>query len=303
MQRSTKLLVNLDLSELDTSLMQYAAYLHEHLELKKMVLVHNMLINEPPEVLKNLYPELDEPLDKIVTRDIQENINRFFQKSDLDIEIKLFHNEKIDDVIRWVGSQDVDISLVGKKKEVEGQGWYARQFTRFTSHPVILVPPLPGFSIRNVLAAVDFSKNALNVIRSAHELASELGADVSYLHLFAYPPNYFPYIPQNTEKYHKEYLAYARKEFDKWKKKSVGDRETGPCHFQLSERKDMARELYLWAVKHQADLIICGAKGKTDTEMLLLGSVSEKLIHTDYNIPLMVVKRKESYGWLESLLS
>jgi len=303
MQRARKLLVNLDLSELDASLMQYASYLCEHLDVSELILVHNMLISEPPEELKSLYPELDDSIETIVKREIEENLDRFFPESDFKVEIKLFQNEKMDDIIRWVSSREVDISLVGRKKDAEGQGWYSRQFTRFTSHSVIIVPPQPSCSISNVLAAVDFSKNAVNVIRSAHELAIDMDADVSYLHLFAYPPKYFPYIPQNMEKYQEEYLRYAKKEFEKWKKKSIGEKETGTCYFQLSDRQDIARELYLWAIKHQADLIVCGAKGKSDTEMLLLGSVSEKLIHTDYHIPLMVVKRKENYGWLESLLS
>jgi nucleotide-binding universal stress UspA family protein len=303
MQRSHKILLNLDLSELDASLMQYASYLSEHLDIREMVLVHNMLISEPPEELLSLYPELDEPLENIVRREIEENLDHYFSKPDFRVEIRVFKNEKMDDVIRWVGQQEVDISLVGKKKEAEGQGWYSRQFTRFTSHSVILVPPLPNYSIRNILAAVDFSKNAVNVIRSAHELAMDADANLSYLHLYAYPPKYFPYIPQNMDKYRAEYMRYAKKEFENWKKKSIGQKETGTCHFQLSDRQDIARELYLWAVKHRADLIVCGAKGKSDTEMLLLGSVSEKLIHTDYNIPLMVVKRKENYSWLESLLS
>ena len=303
MQQPEKLLVNIDLSELDTSLMQYAAYLCEQLEISKLVVLHNMLITEPPEELRKHYPDMQEPLEKIVEREIRENTDRFFGQSGVEVEISIFQNKGMHEIVRWVSEQRVDISVIGKKSPSEGQGLYALQYARLTSHAVIMVPAVSSVKINKILASVDFSKNAVNVIRHAHNLAVRLDADVSYLHLYALPPQHFPNVNINTEKYQKEYLRYAQKEFDKWKQKSLGDAETGPCYFRLAERQRVAHEVYLWAIKNQADLIVCGAKGKSDAEVMLLGSVSEKLISTDYYIPMMIVKRKENYGWLESLLN
>lgn len=302
MRQPERLLINLDLTELDTNLMEYAAFFCDKMDIKHLLLIHNMLIEEPPEELKKLYPELEEPLEMIVQREIEENINRFFHQADLQIEVQIFQNENISDIVKWVRKQNVDISLVGKKVVSEGQGFYSVQFLRLTSHPVILVPATASPRISKILAPIDFSNNAINVIRTAHQFALDTDADVSYLHLFVLPPRYFPYLPKNTENYQEEYLRYAEKEFEKWKKKSIKEEKTGSAYFQLAERKDIAREVYLWAIRHQVDLIICGAKGKSDAEVLLLGSVSEKLITTDYHIPLMVVKQKEHYNWLESLL-
>jgi nucleotide-binding universal stress UspA family protein len=302
MRPPNKLLVSLDLTELDTNLLRYASYLCEKMPVQELVLIHNLLISEPPEELKSLYPELEEPLEMIVEREIEEKLNQYLHKKDLEITVNIFQNENIDEIVKWVRSHEIDLSLVGKKTASEGQGFFSRQYLRLTSHPVILIPPSATPEISNILAPVDFSSNAVNVIRTAHQMEVSLGVKVSYLHLYVLPPKYFPYVAKSMDKYQQEYLTYARKEFKKWKEKSIKDEQTGEAHYQMAERNDIAREVYLWAVEHHVDLIICGAKGKSDAEVLLLGSVSEKLITTDYHIPLMVVKRKEHYGWLEKLL-
>ncbi|MFP4089179.1 MAG: universal stress protein [Cyclobacteriaceae bacterium] len=302
MRQPEKLLVNLDLSELDSSLMQYAAFLCDHMPVKELVLVHNMLISEPPEELKALYPEMEEPLEQLVEREIEESINRFFHKKNLEVTVNIFQNENIGDIIKWVKKNDIDLSLVGKKAASDGQGFYSRQYLRLTSHPVLLIPPQVAPRISRILAPVDFSRNAIHVIRTAHQLAISMQGEVSYLHFYELPPRYFPYVAQNVAKYQQEYVAYARKEFEEWKEKSIKNEKTGEVHFHLAERNQVAREVYFWAIRHQADLIVCGAKGKSDAEVLLLGSVSDKLISTDQHIPLLIVKRKESYSWLDSLL-
>lgn len=302
MQKPEKLLVNIDLSELDDNLMQYAAYLCEKLKIRKLVFLHNMLITEPPEELKSHYPELKEPLDTLVEREIHENIQRYLDPSAAEIEVSIFQNKGINEIVKWVSEQKVDLSLVGKKSPAEGQGWYARQYVRLTSHTVIMVPPMSSIPIKNILAPVDLSKNAINVIGKAHNMAMQLDADLSYLHLYSLPPQHFPYVTGNIKKYQEEYLRYAGREFEKWRKKSLGEEKSGPCHFHMAERTRVASEVYHWAENHQADLIICGDKDKLDVEIVLLGSVSEKLVIIDKQIPLMVLKRKENYGWLDSLL-
>ncbi|HBH24474.1 MAG TPA: hypothetical protein DDY13_13765 [Cytophagales bacterium] len=51
-----------------------------------------------------------------------------------------------------------------------------------------------------------------------------------------------------------------------------------------------AKLIYDYAITNRIDLIVMGAKGKTDDDEILIGSVAEKLIQTDKNIPVLLVR-------------
>ncbi|EMR02061.1 Universal stress protein family protein [Cesiribacter andamanensis AMV16] len=73
--------------------------------------------------------------------------------------------------------------------------------------------------------------------------------------------------------------------------------------FTLDNNHDPVKEIYHRAVKEQADLIIIGSKGKTQTAAALMGSVADRLAHYNRSIPLLIVKDKnENIGFLEALL-
>lgn len=296
------LLVSLDLTELDTNLLQYAAHLSEVLPVHKVLLIHNILIEEPPQELKTLYPELEEPIDQLVKREIEEKADEFLPGKNLEVDIKIFQNAAITSIVKWVNRQPIDISLVGKKSELEGEGIFAAKFLRLTTHAVMLIPENATAQVSRIVAPIDFSKNAIEIVRATYALAQPMDADIKFLHVYTLPPQYFPYLPRDMDKYREEYLRYARKEFDRLKDKSLKQQTADTCHFKMIEKDDIATEIYLWAIEQQADLIVAGAKGKTSAAVILLGSVTEKLTAINNKIPLLVVKRKEHYGWLQALL-
>jgi nucleotide-binding universal stress UspA family protein len=62
-----------------------------------------------------------------------------------------------------------------------------------------------------------------------------------------------------------------------------------------SDMIDKAREI-------NANAIIVGAKGRTATTAFFLGSIAERLIQIDHDIPLMVVRPKgKNAGFMEFL--
>lgn len=302
MNTPKKLLVCLDMTDFDKSLFSYVAYLSEVFPVKDILLIHNILMEAPPKELHDLYPETSKPLEKLMKAEIEEGINAYLSDSGAEIKIKIFQNQSVGEIVKWVNEHEVDLCLLGNKTEDEGQGIFSIRFLRLTGHPVLLIPSAAKYPIQEIIAPLDFSKSGIPVIQSAHKLSKLFSAELKYLHLYTLPPQYFPYLPRNLDKYREGYLDYGEKTFARLREKAIKQEETGKCHYKLVEKEEVAGEIHRWAQYYKAGLIVLGAKGKSDAEVLLLGSVTEKMTALSKDIPLLIVKMKAHSNWLEAFL-
>ena len=70
--------------------------------------------------------------------------------------------------------------------------------------------------------------------------------------------------------------------------------------FVLDKKEDFVACIYEFAIENQVDGMIFGAKGRTATSALFLGSIAEKMIKLDSEFPLMVVRQKgDNAGFLD----
>ncbi|MCK5102333.1 MAG: universal stress protein, partial [Cyclobacteriaceae bacterium] len=73
--------------------------------------------------------------------------------------------------------------------------------------------------------------------------------------------------------------------------------------YELDENGNFAKKIYQFAVKEKANVIVIGSKGRTQAAAVLLGSIAEKLIKLNAQIPLIVVKeRKHNLDFFEALM-
>jgi nucleotide-binding universal stress UspA family protein len=76
------------------------------------------------------------------------------------------------------------------------------------------------------------------------------------------------------------------------------------CQYVLDDDDSPADKIFGFASDQKADMIVMGSKGRTGLSSILLGSVAEKVIKYDSDIPLMIVKEKgENMGFLKALLN
>jgi nucleotide-binding universal stress UspA family protein len=72
--------------------------------------------------------------------------------------------------------------------------------------------------------------------------------------------------------------------------------------YTLDKSDNIIAKIYSTGLRLDADAIVIGAKGRTDTTALFIGSSAEKLIHIDSTIPIMVVRPKGSRAGIIELL-
>ncbi|MHB8383702.1 MAG: universal stress protein [Candidatus Binataceae bacterium] len=128
-------------------------------------------------------------------------------------------------------------------------------------------------NVKKVLAPIDFSEFSKDAMRSAWELASELGAEMHLVHVVA--PHHSFLEQQSTditraavisEQTEEELLRIKKADFGNSPKVTTAVITGAPVV-----------ELCKYAKENQIDLIFLATHGHTGSEFLKIGSVTEKI--------------------------
>lgn len=137
--------------------------------------------------------------------------------------------------------------------------------------------------IKTILVPMDGSKSSFKALTKAIFLAKKCNSSITALYVLrtAFDNPNLIYVPQTqnelkkVEKFLDTAQSQAAKNSVKLKKKIVFGHE--------------AKEIVGFAQKGKFDLIVIGARGRGTIKQMLLGSVSNVIVHSS-KIPVMVIK-------------
>ena len=136
--------------------------------------------------------------------------------------------------------------------------------------------------IKKILVPIDGSKNSFRGLDTAINLARQCGATLTGLFVMPiYPRSFMPIT------YDKAYLTKAAKEFmESAKKRSA---QNGIVFVGKTAIGKEASEILDFAAKNKFDIIVIGARGLGGAKEILLGSVSNEVVHKS-KIPVLIVR-------------
>jgi nucleotide-binding universal stress UspA family protein len=154
--------------------------------------------------------------------------------------------------------------------------------------------------VKRVLIALDYSPTAQKVAEAGFSLAKAMNAEVTLLHVISDPVYYSSaeYSPimgftgfmnmgamqlENVEGLKKASLHYLEKS-----KQHLGDANIKT----IVTEGDYAESVLMTASSIKADIIVMGSHSRKWLENILLGSVSEKVLHST-TIPLFIIPTKK----------
>lgn len=291
-------LVALDRTEMDTRILEYVKFMSTLLEPQKIYLLH--VVNEEEEVPQELL-EADEPVDEQLEAQLTEQYGQLF--GDTPISIEVCTGEPLKELLHYSKDKLVDLVFVGRKGETQGRGILPKNFARQVPSSIIFVPEGPRQRMEQVLVPTDFSDNAYEAAEEAIRLVRGLNHPVTlyFQHVFDLPTGYY-YGGKSREEFIEIMRGHAQKHFEEWREGLNLDGLDTKVELTLSDGEDRKVLINQFAEKIGADLILIGARGRTGLAAMVLGSVTEKLIQANVNIPQMVVKRKgEKMSLLDAL--
>ena len=142
------------------------------------------------------------------------------------------------------------------------------------------------------MVPVDFSEYSRIAMQGAIDLATELShTSITCFHTFDVPLTGHPSINMSYERFMEDMTAFKQAALQNYIKQfKLEGLEVSP-ETDVNETGNPAKQIYAHAVKEFCDLIVIGAKGHSMLERVLLGSVTEKLLSLDKEIPVLVLRK------------
>ncbi|MEQ8925121.1 MAG: universal stress protein [Fulvivirga sp.] len=303
MEPFKKILVGLDTSALDETLIKYAAFIVDHTSAEKVEFVNILRnLNIPTEVRKE-FPELVETAINDRKAKIRESIKSLFKTQK---KIKFSINVKkgqAGDLLNIAQKSNSDLIIVGQKKTLDGTGVTTLRLARRASCNLLIVPENVEPKAEKLLVPIDFSNYAKLALEQTIDFAvkNDSKPEVICQNVYTVPAGYH-YTGKSFEEFAEIMKKNAQNGFAKFMKKIDKRNIKISDVYSLDTNDNLASDIYDLADEINPDFIIIGAKGRTATAALFLGSLAEKMVNEKMNHPLLVVRFKgKNAGLIETL--
>jgi len=285
MEKFKNILVALDLSDIDSTLIKYASFLAKTLKAEKVYFVHNIKKYEISALFEEQLKDIN--LDEIIGDELNEKIESQFN-SDVECEVLITEDPYTESLISYIANKYfIDLVMVGNKVRKKGTGVVSNKLLRLLKCDIVSIPREFTPEIKTIWAGTDFSRESRKVFNVAQMLQNATSAPVTAAHVYSVPVQFSPYVPKDSMAPKIE--KHAREKADKFLSKLEYNGEVTPLIIPGRD-SSVASNLQESARKNNVDILIVADKGANNISSLLVGSVTEELYGEKPEIPLWISK-------------
>ncbi|MCB9058646.1 MAG: universal stress protein [Calditrichae bacterium] len=292
MYRFKRILVNLNMNEHDTGLIQKAYKIAEMANSEKLYFQYvEEKLDVPAELVKE-YPQLIESVADFARDKIKDTI-QIVNSSLLNPEPLVLVNEgsALDEILKQVRINGIDLVISGVSSHLPESRELATKLARKAPCSVLVVPQGVELDFSNPGVALDFSEHSKDAYDQGLAFAKAGKAvKMEMIHVYEIPTGF-----HKTGRSYVEFAEIMKNNAKKNFQQLASDFETGNLEIienYLIESKT-AEAIRKHVNENKISFLAVGAKGRSAGAALMLGSVSEKLIES-LNIPVLAVKKKGS---------
>ncbi len=283
------LLVCLDLTDIDQHLIQYASFLSESLNTRKVIFLHVIQAYDLPDKSSKHYPDLESSLSQTIRKEITNAVSeRFRSGTHTEVITKIEDEDAAEVIIDFTRKEDVDLTVIGQKFGEDRAGRYGQKIATRVRSDLLFVPESPGMSVDKILCAIDFSRHSERAFQRALDIQRFTGAQITCHYVFDTSRSYFPATTLRSSSAMEKNL---QKKFRRFLRKFDLTPEQVPCRFDLNDQiVGHAERINRQAGEEESNMVIIGTRGQTSVVTSLLGNVTENIRRMDVDMPVMIMK-------------
>ena len=299
----TKLMVCLDLSEMDDDLIRYASFVALHSEVDKIYFVNIVKNLEVPKEILKKFPDLKGPVDENILDQMKEKVEQFLDnRVQAKVQFEVREGHAVKELMKLSKLKTIDLAVLGRKRQSIGSGQLPLKLSRSLPTAILIVPENTTPELKKILVPIDESLQTGFALDRALKMAKSMESNPELICQGIYT------IPEGYHRTGKSYMQFARimREHSQQNfKKLLSKMDTGKTKitekYTLDSDRHPVPDILRTARQHKVGLIVIGAKAITHARALLRRSVAEKLVAGDDITPLLIVRQKKNVGVVESL--
>lgn len=302
MQQIKHVLVGLDMTDMDETLIQFAGFVARRGTVEKVQFLSILKNQIVPAELKKQFPEMTNHAIKERKEKIREKLSVHFDAPKSVRKQISVRTGSLGTLLEMAIKGETDLIIIGQKKNIPGSGVLGTRLARRATCNLLIVPEGVQPNIRKVLVPVDFSKYSKLALETVVALSKlrEKDVEIYAQNVYAVPAGY-----HYTGKTYEEFAEIMRKNAEKELQKLLSTVDVKGLNIipicSMDVNDNLASDIYDLANEIKPDAIVIGAKGRSAAASLLLGSMAEKLVGSQMEFPLLIVRPKgETAGILET---
>ena len=303
MYRYKRLVIVLNLTDSDTTLVRYADMVSRMAKSEKAYFVHVIDHSEIPDSIRKKHPEIHQISSEAIEHKMKGLVKEnFVSHSKIETFFETPKGPTLTELLRFIRKYDIDLILTGKPNDGKPEIVLAKRLARKAPCSVCIIPEIAKVTIESILVGLDFSDHSTDAFDVAVAFARAIGYATLYcLHAYRVPRQDY-HTGISRAQFAATLLESAQLSFQSLKEKyHLKGINVRPLFVDDEHPADAIQEA---AGNRGADLIVIGSRGRGSTAAeFVLGSVTEELIGI-LNVPLLAVKRKgDGMSLLEALFN
>ena len=298
MEKFKKVLVGLDLTQMDEILIQRTNNLVKLFGIETVYFVHVTKDQPLSEDIAKTYPNLSADSEGI-KNGITAAINQIGAPEGAVFEVEVKDGHPTEVFLQLAKEKDIDLIIVGRKVEKKGSGSLSKVIAQKSPCSVLFITEyMENKYPDNIMVPIDFSSYSALSLNLVQNIIQDTNKIKCY-HIYEIPSGY-----TKTGKTFSEFadimLENSKKDYQRFiQKHGFPEFE---CTFMRKTDRNRAKILMTAAKNEGVDFIVIGSRGRTNSASLLIGSVAEKIISRNKRIPMLILKKKgENMRFLEAL--
>ena len=299
-----RMMVCLDLSEMDEILLKYASMAAKVFGIEMVYFCHVVTSMDLPIELAEKYAGVKTPVDEIIEKEIDASVKQHFATPEnCETRTSIVSGKITDEIVKLSKTKLIDLLLFGRKKDFKSSGLDERKLVKGCPTSVILVPEEPRMDLNKIMVSIDFSAHSQKAFELGIALQKNSGAKLLSNHVYKVPTGYHS-AGKSYEEFAEIMLENTKKECQRFFSKMDMEGVDFDHTYMLDDDTKPADKIYASGKEEDVDLIILGSKGRSAAAAFLLGSVAEALLVENDDIPLFIVKKTgENQSFIKTLIN
>lgn len=293
-----KIIVCLDHTDMDQGLIENACTISKIAGGTQITFINVIKdFNLPESVLKE-FPDL---LDKALSerkQEIKGLIKKHF-KCDVPTKIKVCQGGEEKEILKAANEIKSDLIVLGRKKVSDSV--LSTRIARKSPCNLLLIPQGVELKFDKIFIPVDFSDYSALSLKRTLLLTKDLKSKIYLQNVYTVPSSY-RYSGKSYKEFAEIMKGHAQKDLEVLIKKAEKQSQELIPVCSLDKNGKIIDLILEEAKKKKVDMVVMGAKGRTTTSALFIGSKSERMIRINESIPLVIIRKKGAVaGIFESL--